>query len=110
MEELIELTLPPIVFLNGDNGNEDTLSGRVVLLHVRTASVVEIFESDKAFLAHDVSTFNFHYKDSIYKSYVAAAHYVNAKDRGYDKDLAFHVFMDCAIFYVEYLENKKLKQ
>lgn len=45
MSKTVELTLPAILFLDGQCHLGDTIKGRTLLLHVRTASIVEIFEA-----------------------------------------------------------------
>lgn len=58
MKKMIELTLPPFAMLWG-YGDENELQGREVILHVRSASVIEVFMKGNAFLSEDVITYSF---------------------------------------------------
>lgn len=58
MKKMIELTLPPFAMLRG-YGDENELQGREVILHVRSASVIEVFMKGNAFLSEDVITYSF---------------------------------------------------
>lgn len=78
-KEIIDLTLPPIVFLDGWSADGDTLEGRTVLLHVRSASVVEILEADAAHLKAGTPVFEFSFTNGygIDERMVAAAFYAS---------------------------------
>lgn len=59
MEKMIQLTLPEFAFVEGYRGKDDEMYGRNVILHVRSASVIEVFERGNAFLNEDVITCTF---------------------------------------------------
>lgn len=58
MKKMIELNLPEFAFLEG-YGEADELYGRYVILHVRSASVMEIFSEGDVFFNEDVLTMPF---------------------------------------------------
>ena len=53
----IELTLPEFAFVESSGHDGDKLQGRNVILHSRSASVMEVFETDKVYLHKDVISF-----------------------------------------------------
>lgn len=59
MSNIQELTLPAFAFVESSGHDGDTLAGRNVILHVRSASVVEVFERDKVSLNPEALSFNF---------------------------------------------------
>lgn len=56
----IELTLPAFAFLEDSGHDGNTLEGRNVIMHIRSASVVEILERDKCGLKEGGSEEEFH--------------------------------------------------
>lgn len=83
----INLTLPDFAFL--DDAQDGQLSERNVILHVRSASVVEILERGKAMLYDDVLTYKFSYTNpcGIAEPMVAVLHYTATLDKDKDPDL-----------------------
>lgn len=55
---MIDLTLPEFALLSGF-GEDHELKNRDVILHVRSASVIEVFERGRAFINEDVITYSF---------------------------------------------------
>lgn len=58
MKKMIELSLPEFAFLKG-YGESDKLYGRNVILHVRSASVMEVFLEGESYINEDVLTLPF---------------------------------------------------
>lgn len=50
MDRLIKLNLPEFAFVESSGHDGDALSGRNIILHVRTASIIEILPEDRVFL------------------------------------------------------------
>lgn len=60
MEKLVNLTLPEFAFVEGsEHEKNNILSGRTVILHIRSASVVEILDRDNTFLTEGTLAYNF---------------------------------------------------
>lgn len=72
----IELTLPSFAFLDGNSPKGDTLENRMVILHVRTASVLEFFH-DVVLLKDNVISKRFSYIDryGVEELITCAVHY-----------------------------------
>lgn len=77
MKKMIQLTLPEFAFVEGYKGKDDELYGRNVILHVRSASVMEVFDKGDAFLCKDVLTYTFKNVSSVgvTKDLVMALHH-----------------------------------
>ncbi len=75
--KMTNLTLPPFAFIEGGGHDGDLLNGRTVILHVRSASVIEIFEYDNVVLNEDVVSYKFGYinRYGVKEKLVAALHY-----------------------------------
>jgi len=78
----IELTLPEFAFLDGNCHTGDTLDGRDVIIHTRSASVFEIFESKNVLLKENIVSKNFEYKNiyDVIEHYTIALHYSTITD------------------------------
>lgn len=74
-----DFTLPEWAFLDANYQNGDLLKGRDVLMHVRTNTVMEFFNTDdiKVELNHDVNWKKFGYKNGygVIENYIVAVHY-----------------------------------
>jgi len=103
---LTELTLPEFAFVEGsEHEKNNTLSGRTVILHVRSASVIEIFERSDAFINEDVLTYKFSYtnKFGVKEQMTAALHYCATLDKEKDRELIKSSIMrPAAQWYCDY--------
>lgn len=102
----IKLTLPTFAFLEG-YGEKDDLAGRNVIMHVRSASVVEIFNRDDVVLNEDVISFNFTNRNPfrIKEPMVAALHYSATLDEYSDREMIINeVLKPAAKWYCEYCD------
>ena len=100
---LIELTLPAFAFL--DDAQTGELKDRNVILHVRSQSVVEIFEPENVFFTEDTLTYRFTYINilGIKETLVAALHYCATLDAAIDQELIKkEVLRPAAQWYCEY--------
>ena len=96
--KLTNLTLPAFAFL--DSGHLNDLQGRTAILHVRSASVMEIFDEEQCPIFNDdVLTYEFEYLD---EHLIIALHHSPLVD---DKeDIKELILKPCAEWYAEYCE------
>lgn len=102
---LTKLTLPEFAFVDGSEHEKNNLEGRTVILHVRSASVIEIFERSDAFLNEDVLTYKFSYtnKFGVKEQMIAALHYCATLDKEKDSELIKSSIMrPAAQWYCDY--------
>ena len=108
MERLQKLTLPEFAFVDGsEHEKENILAWRTVILHVRSASVIEIFDRDKAFITEGNLTYNFSFINSygIKEPMVAALHYCATLDKDKDREMIRERIMKpAAKWYCDYVE------
>jgi len=99
----INLTLPAFAFLDGNGPQGDTLENRIVLLHVRTASVLEFFH-DEVLLKDNVISKQFIYinRYGIEELIICAVHYSPLLE---EKELILSEIVEPAIeWYKQYLD------
>ena len=103
---ITELSLPEFAFVDGSwHETPNPLEGRTVILHTRTASVIEIFDRDKALINDDVLTFKFGYinKFNVREHMIAALHYSATLDIEEDYDMIIDkVMRPAAKWYCDY--------
>ena len=82
-----ELELPAFAMLDGCHEKE--LEGRIVILHIRSASIIEIFGRKDVVLNPDVLTVKFSYTNrfGIKEPMIAALHYCATLDVKYDSEM-----------------------
>lgn len=82
------------------------LSGRNVILHVRSLSIMEIFEREEAFLNEDTLKWNFTNVSKFGREkLVIALHYSATLDVNADRDyLIEHVLKPAAKWYCDYCD------
>lgn len=100
-----ELTLPPFAFVDGGGHDGDLLSGRTVILHVRSASVVEIFDYEDVVLNENVVSYKFGYVNryGVKEKMVAALHYCATIEEGDDRQMIIdEILAPAAQWYREY--------
>jgi len=101
--ELTDLTLPEWAFLDSHSHLGDELNGRTIILHIRSASVIEIFDEDfkRPTFYKDVLLYKF--TSYLDEKLIAALHYSATLDVEKDKSLLFEsILKPCAEFYKEY--------
>ena len=86
-KKLIKATLPAFAFVESSGHDGDELRGRTVILHIRSASVVEIFDEENFFSKEDIITLRFYNRNLLGEKeyYIAALHYCATLDENYDK-------------------------
>lgn len=78
----IELTLPEFAFIESSGHDGDKLQGRNVILHTRSASVLEVFQTDKVYIKQNTVSFDFNNTNNFgIKEYLTIAlHYCATLD------------------------------
>lgn len=102
----VDLTLPAFAFLDAHTSDKDGLEGRNVILHIRSASVIEIFDREDVLLNEDVLTYKFSYTNSlgVKEPMVAALHYCATLDENADREMIKEkIIKPAAIWYCDYL-------
>ena len=106
MDRLVNLTLPEFAFVEGsEHEKNNILSGRIVILHIRSASVVEILDRDDAFITEGTLIYNFAFVNSfgVKEPMVATLHYSATLDKDADREMIIKVIMKpAAQWYCEY--------
>lgn len=103
----IELTLPEWAFLDANAHEGDKLQGRTLILHVRSATVIEILDRDnQAFgLNPDVVYFKFKNVHIGEERLTAVVHYCCTLDVKNDKQAIIdNVLKPCAKWYCDYCD------
>lgn len=100
-----ELNLPAFAFLDANVGDKDLLAGRTVILHVRSASVIEIFDRTDVILNEDVITYKFAYtnKEDVKERMIAALHYCMTLSSSTDREQIINeIIRPAAMWYCDY--------
>lgn len=103
MNRISELTLPEWAFLDAHDGNTDHLDGRTVILHIRTSSVIEIFDRENVVLNEGVLSYKFSYtnKLGVKEPMLAVLHYCTTLDNDSEM-IKNEVLKPCSMWYCEY--------
>ena len=104
---MTNLTLPPFAFVEGGGHDGDLLNGRTVILHVRSASVIEIFDNSDVVLNEGVISYKFGYinRYGIKEKMVAALHYCATLDVKDDRHTVIdEILAPAAQWYREYCD------
>lgn len=105
MKKIIDVTLPEWAWLDGsdheNNGNQ--LDGRDVLLHVRSASVIEFFEEGDFVPNSTAKCHRFEYAnaDGDTERYIAVLHYCAATN---DESIISDILKAASEWYADYME------
>lgn len=107
MNNIRELTLPEFAFVesSGHEKGGGLLEGRIVILHIRSASVIEIFDRDNIVLNDDVLTYKFSYINclDIKEPMIAVLHYCATLDIGTDSNMIKEeIIKPAAKWYCDY--------
>lgn len=106
-ERVINLILPEFAFVESSGHDGDTLAGRNVILHTRTASVIEIFSEENVFPKPGVISFNFVNTNSLgLKEHMTALlHYTATLDQATDKqEIINRVLIPAARWFCDYCD------
>lgn len=115
MERRVELNLPEFAFLEGSGHEHDVLEGRNVIMHVRSASVIEMLERGKCCLKEGVVKTNFTYTNryGIEEKMVAVLHFCATLDAVIDAEMIKEeVLKPAARWYCDYCdwEDKMIEE
>lgn len=105
-----KLTLPEFAFIEGDGFAGDILAERTVILHVRSASVCEVFECDKVALNPGTISFRFNNRNILGTSekLIIALHYSATLDLITERDLITkEVLEPAAKWYCKYCDREE---
>lgn len=108
MSKIVELSLPEFAFIEG-SGHEkpNILDGRNVIFHVRSASVMEVFDREDVqlnpnVLTHEfINTNKFGFKERM----VIALHYSATLDKDADRNMLLkNILKPAAKWYCDYCD------
>ena len=106
-EKVINVSLPAFAFVESSGHDGDLLKDRNVILHVRTASVVEVFPEESFFPVEGTITFRFKNINTLGADeyYVAALHYSATLDALIDKkEIIDRVLLPAARWFCDYCD------
>lgn len=113
--KIISLNLPDFAFLMGSAHGEggDLLKDRTVLMHVRTASVVEIFNREDVALNEDTMSYKFSYTNRLggEEKMIVALHFCGNQDLSADREFVKqNILRPAAVWYCDYCtwEDKQI--
>jgi hypothetical protein len=105
--KIISLTLPEFAFVTGAENDNDELRERTVILHVRTATVMEIFASDEVCLKPDVLQYDFiRHAPFFDEPLTIALHYSATME---DKERILDVMKRAGDWYCDYCDWEDLE-
>jgi hypothetical protein len=104
---IVKLTLPEFAFVTGAENGKDELRGRTVILHVRTATVMEVFNSSEVCLNVDALHYDYvRHAPYFNEPLTIALHYSATLD---DKDEILQVMKCAAQWYDDYCDWEDLE-
>lgn len=106
-DKVINVTLPAFAFVESSGHDGDQLKGRNVILHVRSASIVEIFDEGSFFPREGTITFRFKNTNTLgaEEYYIAALHYTATLDVTTDKkEIIERVIIPAARWFCDYCD------
>lgn len=119
MNKFTEYILPEYVFIDGNSHEGDKLEGRTVMQHIRSATILEVFDlSEIKAHAFRRPTYEFEYTNrfGIIEKHLFVAHFSLMWDSPYSEVDPDHVAMEdilksCARWYCDYLtwEDKNIE-
>lgn len=107
MAKIIDLTLPEFAFVESTPHDGDHLYGRNVILHTRTASIVEVFDSKNVVPKEGVISFNFTNRNKLGlpEPLTMLLHYSATLDITTDKqEILKRVMVPAAQWYCDYCD------
>ena len=107
-EKIVELKLPEFAFVEGSwHEQPNILDGRNVILHIRSASIVEVFDWGSAVFDPEVLTYRFTYtnKHGIGEKKVISLHYSATLDLSKDREIIInYVLIPASKWFCAYLK------
>ena len=105
--KMIDLTLPPFAWLSSGGHDGSNLDDRNVIMHIRSASIIEIFQYDDVVLNEDVLSYKFGYMNryGIKEKCIAALHHCSILDPITDRDMIIEEIIKPAVdWYRQYCD------
>lgn len=106
--EKTNLALPEWAWVDGSSHEEggNPLQGRNIILHIRSASVMEVLESDLCVLNEDVIKYGFNYINSfgLVEPLVVALHHSPLLDLEEDREVITDILRKCSEWYCNYCD------
>lgn len=104
--ERVDLTLPEWVFWDSHSHEGNFLGDRTVIEHVRSASVIEIFDRDfdKISLNPNVLSLRFKNEGERTERLLAVLHHSCTLDPVEDRTMLLSIMKKCAIWYCSYCD------
>lgn len=103
MSEMQELSLPEWAFLDAHSHFGDQLMNRIVILHIRSMTIIEILYGDQVLL--NEGTFKVSFKNSVTgENLIAALHFSTTLDRYSDENMIKDILKKCASWYCDYCD------
>ena len=106
MKKLINLKLPEFAFLEGSwHEQPNLLEKRNVIIHLRSASVMEVFEQENVFFNEGTLAYKYRYvnKYGIKEHMVIALHYSATLDKDADRQFIIdNVLKPAAKWFCDY--------
>lgn len=107
MNKFTEYTLPEYVFLDGSSHEGDKLEGRTVMQHVRSATILEVFDlAELKAHAFTKPTYEFEYKNrfGVVEKHMFVVHWSLITELGDpDPEMLDNILESCAQWYCAYL-------
>lgn len=96
----VELTLPEWAFLDTLSHEGNPLDGRDVIMHIRSSSVLEVFDEDKVSLIPEAKSFKFKHRNKLglIERKIVVVHYT------FDPDIIDEIMKKAAKWYCDYLD------
>ena len=102
----IDLNLPEWVFWDARSHEGELLGNRTIIEHVRSATVIEIFDRDfdLIHLKDDVLSFKFKNEGIRQERLLAVLHHSCTLDPVDDRGMLLEILRKCAVWYCDYCD------
>lgn len=100
---MIDLTLPEWAFLDAHCHLGALLDNRTVILHIRSMTVIEIFDTNEVFLNEDILKVSFK-NTATSEQLIAALHFSTTLDEDSDRAFLIEILKKCASWYCDYCD------
>lgn len=105
--KMIDLALPPFAWVSSGGHDGSNLDERNVILHIRSMSVIEIFQYDDVVLNEDVLSYKFGYINlyGVKEKRIAALHHCSVFDPVADMEMIIEEIIKPAVdWYRDYCD------
>jgi hypothetical protein len=98
-----ELTLPEWAFLDACSHLGNQLVQRIVILHIRSMTVIEVFSREDVLLSSDTLYISFKNLNTG-EQLIAALHFSTTLDKNNDRGFLIEILKKCASWYCDYCD------